>query len=48
MTRRTFIASASATSFAFAAVDNWRDQADVIRDRIRPPKFPNRDFEITH
>ena len=41
------MASAAATSLAVATVDDWRTQAHAIVDRIRPPRFPNRDFEIT-
>ncbi len=44
MTRRTFAASAAA---ALTASAGWQDQAASILARIRPPKFPNRDFDIT-
>ena len=30
------------------AADDWREQADAIVARVQPPKFQNRDFEITH
>src|SRR5579862_5665734 len=46
MTRRTFLAGTTAALTVHAA-DDWRDQADVIVARVTPPKFPNRDFEIT-
>jgi len=32
------MASAAVSSIAMAAVDDWREQAGEIVDRIRPPK----------
>lgn len=46
MTRRTFIAG-TATTLALRGADDWREQADAIVARVQPPKFPNRDFDIT-
>jgi polygalacturonase len=43
-TRRTFLASVAAGA-AVAAIPTWN--ADSIIARIKPPAFPNRDFDIT-
>jgi polygalacturonase len=45
MTRRSFVGTAGA--MLMNAADDWRDQADAIVARVQPPKFANRDFEIT-
>ncbi len=42
MTRRTFIAATSA-----AAIARAEENREAILSRIRPPKFPNREFDIT-
>jgi polygalacturonase len=42
--RREFLKSVAGA--AFAAGDPW-EEAAAIRRRIRPPAFPNRDFDIT-
>ncbi len=47
ITRRTFAAGAAAALTASRTRADWADQAAAIVARIRPPKFPNRDFEIT-
>jgi polygalacturonase len=44
MTRRTFIA---ATASTLLAADAANEQAAIL-SRIKPPTFPNRDFDITH
>ncbi len=46
ITRRSFAAGAAA-ALATSAFGDWRDGAAAIVARIRPPKFPNRDFDIT-
>jgi polygalacturonase len=46
MTRRTFAAGAAAFTASLSFAD-WQDQAAAILARIRPPKFPERDFDIT-
>lgn len=49
MRRREFLkqslAAAAATSLVYAA-DGWKDVVPGIISRIRPPQFPDRDFNI--
>lgn len=44
MTRRGFLAAS--TALAARAADSW-SEADAIVARIKPPRFPSRDFDIT-
>ena len=46
MTRRTFLAGTS-LAVTLRGSDDWRDQADAIVARVQPPRFPDRDFDIT-
>ena len=43
MTRRTFLT----TTAALLAADAANEQAAILA-RIKPPTFPDRDFDITH
>ncbi len=53
LTRRTFVINAAGAAGArYLAAQStprqdWQAQAAAILARIKPPKFPNRDFEIT-
>jgi polygalacturonase len=49
-TRREFLMTTAALASAGqlgAATDGWEQQMPAILARIQPPRFPNRDFDIT-
>jgi polygalacturonase len=45
VTRRSFLVSTAVGAAAAAALPEWN--ADAILARVKPPVFPNRDFDIT-
>jgi|SRR5579864_4984770 len=45
LTRRSFVGMTTALAFAAGSPD-WKSRATEILARIKPPQFPNRDFDI--
>src|SRR5579871_2475644 len=46
LTRRSFVGMTTAVALAADTTD-WRARASEILARIKPPQFPDRDFDIT-
>lgn len=46
LTRRSFVAMSAAAAAVASDQEDWRARASAILARVKPPQFPDRDFDI--